>query len=733
MIESQHEEQHSSPILSMAFMLAAHGFSVVPTRVDGSKAPIGAWKKYQTERANAQQLLAWFKNPENTGIGIVTGAASGNAELLEFEGRAVAMKLLEEAADLAVNSGLGEIWERITTGYAEFTPSGGLHFYYRISDAAVPGNTKIARMPGEDGGVLIETRGEGGFSITAPSSGPVHPSGKPWVALSGSPATIPILTWDERQAIHTVLKALDRTPTAEAVIEVIAPKPEGKGITPGDDFNARTTWAELLTPRGWTQVFSVANTTYWRRPGKSIGISATTGRNDGDNLYVFSTSTEFEAEKPYSKFAAFTHIEHAGDFKAAARHLRANGYGVPSIAPTIETNNVRHETAFLQVSPNNSENESIQESIQNQPVKFLTIEEAAYNEELMRARIRRQVKSELDKADAEKLYDGFIYVETLAEELELPITEVPWTIEGIFPKGANVTLTAQYKAGKTTLINNLAKSLADGTRFLNYFKAPEHEGRVVIFNYEVSENQYRRWMKDIAIERSEMVTLVHLRGKAVPLKSDYVQKEVVELLQTLNATTWIVDPFARAFTGSGDENSNSDVSVFLDMLDIIKERAGVSNLVLPVHTGRAQEFGIDRARGATRIDDWADVRWLLKKTDDGRFFSADGRDVMLEEQMLRYDDATRSLTLGGSDARSARKANLEELWVAAVLEHPGSTTTAICTALGKRYDDKALKAARDAAVRGKRVEFRTLGRSDTWYPWGKAPMQYDLVSGGGGE
>ena len=398
---------------------------------------------------------------------------------------------------------------------------------------------------------------------------------------------------------------------------------------------------------------------------------------------------------------------------------------MPSIAPTIETNNVRLDP------------ETAQQSIQIQPtpeaVKFLTIEEAAYNEELMRARIRRQVKSELDKADAEKLYDGFIYVETLAEELELPITEVPWTIEGIFPKGANVTLTAQYKAGKTTLINNLAKSLADGTRFLNYFKAPEHEGRVVIFNYEVSENQYRRWMKDIAIERSEMVTLVHLRGKAVPLKSDYVQKEVVELLQTLNATTWIVDPFARAFTGSGDENSNSDVSVFLDMLDIIKERAGVSNLVLPVHTGRAQEFGIDRARGATRIDDWADVRWLLKKTDDGRFFSADGRDVMLEEQMLRYDDATRSLTLGGSDARSARKANLEELWVAAVLEHPGSTTTAICTALGKRYDDKALKAARDAAVRSKRVEFRTLGRSDTWYPWGKAPMQYDLVSGGGGE
>jgi hypothetical protein len=727
MIEPQHDE-HSLPIFSAALAFAANGCSVVPARVDGSKAPIGAWKKYQTERANAHQIHQWFKDPEQTGLGIITGAASGNLEMLEFEGRAVAMKLLEEAADLAINSGLGHIWEKVTTGYAEFTPSGGLHFYYRISDAAVPGNTKIARMPGEDGGVLIETRGEGGFSITAPSCGSVHPSSKPWVALSGSPATIPSLTWDERQAIHTVLKALDRTPTPETIIEVIAPKAEGGGLTPGDDFNARTTWSELLTPRGWTQVFSVANTTYWRRAGKSIGISATTGRNDGDNLYVFSTSTEFEAEKPYSKFAAFTHLEHGGDFKAAARHLRANGFGIPSIAPTASVSVSASVDSFPILE---SASPIMDSTPEMPPVKFLTIEEAAYNEELMRARIRRQVKSELDKVDAEKLYDGFIYVETLAEELEMPVVEVPWTIEGIFPKGANVTLTAQYKAGKTTLINNLAKSLADGTRFLNYFKAPEHEGRVVIFNYEVSDNQYRRWMKDVAIERSEMVTLVHLRGKSVPLKSNYVQNEVIELLQTLNATTWIVDPFARAFTGSGDENSNSDVSVFLDMLDIIKEKAGVSNLVLPVHTGRAQEFGIDRARGATRIDDWADVRWLLKKTDDGRFFSADGRDVMLEEQMLRYDQSTRSLTLGGSDARSARKANLEELWVTAVLEHPGSTTTALCTALGKRYDDKALKAARDTAVRAKRVEFRSMGRSDTWYAFGKAPVQYDLVAGGG--
>lgn len=700
-------QESANPIFGAAMSFAAHGCSVVPTRMDGSKAPFGAWKKYQTERANAMQLHHWFADPNQTGFGVITGQVSGNLEMLELEGRAIAMGLLDEATELATNSGLLDLLQKVTNGYAEYTPSGGVHFYYRISDAPVPGNTKIARQPGEDGGVLIETRGEGGFSIVAPSSGMVHPSGKAWVAIAGSPATIPTISWDDREAVHSVLRALDRMPTPETVLSVIVDHADaGGGVSPGDDYSKRTSWDEILIPRGWSKVFTQGTTTYWRRPGKNIGISATTGRNDADNLFVFSTSTEFEAEKPYSKFSAFTHLNFNGDFKAAAKNLRANGFGVPSIAPNPEPNVDRSES--VQIAPENVKN--------SEPSKWLSPEEIALNEEIARSRARRRAKEILDNEDATRRYDPIIFVETLGEELELPIEEVDWTINGLIPTGANVTLTAQYKAGKTTMINNLAKSLVDGGKFLNYFNPANHPGRVVIFNYEVSENQYRRWMKDVAIENSEMVTLVHLRGKSVPLRSDYVREQVIETLAKLNCQTWIVDPFARAFTGSGDENSNSDVGAFLDMLDIVKERAGVSNLILPVHTGRAQEFGVDRARGATRIDDWADVRWLLKKTDDGRFFSADGRDVLLEEQQVKFDDVTRSLTLGGSDARTARKDNLEEMWVAAVLNNPGLNTTDLCGVLKRGKDDKALASARKSALARRRVKTSTQGRSEIWWP-----------------
>lgn len=303
--------------------------------MNGTKAPIGSWKKYQSERANGLQLATWYKDGVNTGIGIVTGAASGNLEMLELEGRAVAAGALDTVREIAEASGLDAIWHVLNQGYVELTPSGGLHWLYRIADEPVPGNTKLARRPGENGGVevLCETRGEGGYVVVAPSHGAVHPSGRGWVMVQGSPAQIPTLSWEERQAIHQVFRCLDEMPTVETVKEAVTAAKQD-GLSPGDDYNARATWDEILTSRGWSKVFTAGQTTYWRRPGKSVGISATTGRNDGDNLYVFSTSTEFDAEKPYSKFAAKAHLEFNGDFKACARELRRAGYG--SIQPVSE-------------------------------------------------------------------------------------------------------------------------------------------------------------------------------------------------------------------------------------------------------------------------------------------------------------------------------------------------------------------------------------------------------------
>jgi hypothetical protein len=345
-----------SDILLRALELANQGISVVPVATDGSKRPaLSSWREFQERRPTIEELMRWFSNAE--GVGVICGKVSGNLELLELEGRAVAQKMHVELKELAFASGLGDVWQRINQGYVEITPSGGIHWLYRI-DGEVPGNTKLARRPGENGGidVLAETRGEGGFVIVAPTNGTCHPSGGKWEILGGSPASIPTLTVPERNELHRLFMTFDAIPKQEYINEDLKPKAEG--LTPGDDYNAKVTWEQILEPLGWKKVRTESNgTIQWCRPGKDFGISATSNFAGTDKFYVFSSSTIFEPERSYSKFAVFALVEHQGDFSAAARALRSLGYGQPRAElSTLEI----HSPSLVQL--HNEEGEVIESS-----------------------------------------------------------------------------------------------------------------------------------------------------------------------------------------------------------------------------------------------------------------------------------------------------------------------------------------------------------------------------------
>ncbi|GLY81858.1 phage/plasmid primase, P4 family [Actinoallomurus iriomotensis] len=325
------------------------GIAVLPVRGDGTKAPAVNWRDYQHTPPTRQQVEDWARR--HHGVGVITGAVSGELEMLELEGRAVDAGLLTELLQLAGAAGLGDLLQQLLTGYLERTPSGGVHILYRVTGAAARPNTKLASRPAYEHEltdderrtrerqpgkvfrrVLLETRGEGGFVVVAPTAARCHPTGRPWELLAGGPATIPTITGEQRDALYELAKAFDQTPPPPEPIRFLQPSDDREhaagGISPGDDYEARTDWADILGPAGWTLVFHRGTTRYWRRPGKRDGLSATTGaRDDRDRLYVFTTSTEFEAEVPYTKFGAYALMNHAGDHSAAAKALQAAGYG----------------------------------------------------------------------------------------------------------------------------------------------------------------------------------------------------------------------------------------------------------------------------------------------------------------------------------------------------------------------------------------------------------------------
>lgn len=335
------------------------GFCVIPPVATGRKAPLGEWKDYQTERPHFTVMRNWYDAQTQYGVGLLCGQVSGNLEMLELEGavqnNADFIVLIETAMATA---GLDEIWDRLHDKYHEFTPAGGLHLLYRISDHPVPGNTKIAERPKpvEDHTdkdratmaktpdavimqTLIETRGEGGYVIVAPSQGPVHPSGNPWVLGYGCEAgRVPTITWAQREALVAVLAAFDvpRPRRGKPAVPAIPTQrtastvtPGAEGLRVGDDFNQRGDWGFLET-HGWEISHAAGAETFWVRPGKDRrdGHSASTGyAGDADRLYVWSSATPFPTEEPISRFAAYATLEHGGDWKAATKDLAAQGYG----------------------------------------------------------------------------------------------------------------------------------------------------------------------------------------------------------------------------------------------------------------------------------------------------------------------------------------------------------------------------------------------------------------------
>lgn len=311
------------------------GLSAVPTAIDGSKKPLGGWKQYQASRPTLEQIDTWFANG-HPGFGVICGSVSGGLEMLELEGRAMAEGMWDDFCARCDAAGIGDVLDLIANSYAEETPSGGIHLLFKVSGANL-GNTKLARRPdGTEIQVLFETRGEGGFVVLAPSSGPVHPSGKPWELLEGGFVSLPTITEVERDALYDVARSFDAMP--ERVLQMPRhPDLLPYTTAPGESWFdavvsdlARTSWGDILGKYGLHHHHDSGEITYWTRPGKDTkdGYSATTNAKGTDRLIVFTSAMpldEWSGSGPapsYDRLDVIAAYDHRGDRVEAARSLR---------------------------------------------------------------------------------------------------------------------------------------------------------------------------------------------------------------------------------------------------------------------------------------------------------------------------------------------------------------------------------------------------------------------------
>lgn len=268
------------------------GYSVIPCI---GKKPSVDWKKYQKLPATIDVAKKWKGN-----IAVVCGKVSGGLVVLDFD-----VKNGNRFDDWVkdVNAIDSKVLSKL---YIETTPSGGYHVCYK-SKSGVP-NMKLACN--KDGKATIETRGEGGCSICAPSKG--------YHVYYNTLKNISVISDEEESVLLAVAESFDELERNEYVPKN---KIEITGDTILNRYDSIVNPVQLLQKYGWEIVFSRGEKVYLKRPDKKDGSISATWNVIPDRFYCFTTSTIFESEHVYKASAVYAMLEHGGDFAAACKCL----------------------------------------------------------------------------------------------------------------------------------------------------------------------------------------------------------------------------------------------------------------------------------------------------------------------------------------------------------------------------------------------------------------------------
>lgn len=541
-----------SDLLEAALSYWRAGLSVIPIRTD-KKSPAIDWKQYQTSQCAEWQLAQWYPRYR---IGIACGFAG--VEMIDFDNKA---ELFNAWGHILVEWGVA--FENLVI---QSSARGGRHVIYRCIDfdCVIPGNQKLAqRKVGDEIKTLIETRGQGGQFVAAPSEG--------YALLQGSLENLPLLTAKTREQLINAARTLN-----EYIPPVEQPKEKASvsyDDSPAEEYNASHSFKDLLIAHGWTYSHSRGERDYYARPGKEIrdGISASV-TND-KVFYNWSSNTQhFEPHKAYSKFHVHAILEHAGDMSAAATAI------LQARKPDYEIRAVMPEPQKLSWTPN--------ERVADNPLP-----------------------PALDEWEFEDARDS----------VEKPVERPDELIAGVAFVGSKISMSSDSKGHKTFFQIDLGLTVAHGRE---WFGRKTQRGRVLYVNLELCRYSFQDRLRNIAkkrgiiIERGQFNTL-HLRGK--PITIEQLSKELQKRLEPGEYSLLILDPLYKML-GDRSENDAGDMADLFNKIEALSFNLGFAYLVAHHYAkGNAgQKKMLDRAAGSGVVArDGDTIITLTDIEDDG--------------------------------------------------------------------------------------------------------------------
>ncbi|MFN8554380.1 MAG: DUF927 domain-containing protein [Candidatus Obscuribacterales bacterium] len=307
-----------TPQRQAARLYTSNGLGVIPVWRKRF-AYSSKWSPYQRTIADEQTQNLWFKTDQKRGVAIVCGAVSGGLVVVDIDDPLV----VSELDDKLRAAGLALPYVKVST------PKSGRHIYFRV-EGQTGGAEKWAMTASKK--VRIETRAEGSYVMAPGSSLDSHSeeATAEYTHIDGDWSQIPLLSFEQYKEFESICRSFDARPASQAAPLNVVQSTDEPGGRPGDDYESKVAWSEVLTPHGWILAGQKGDKEEWQRPGNTgkPGCSATVNYQGNDRLYVFSTNAyPFEEGKSYSRFQAYALLNHAGDHKQAAKVLRKQGYG----------------------------------------------------------------------------------------------------------------------------------------------------------------------------------------------------------------------------------------------------------------------------------------------------------------------------------------------------------------------------------------------------------------------
>lgn len=293
-------------MIKQALQYLAHGLSVIPITGRTKEPTVSSWKDQQSSPYSEQEAKIAFNNAK--GIAVVCGIVSGGLTVLDIDCKVNPQKGQQFMDDFFELCG-----KDIANQYIVETQSKGYHIYYR--NEVVDGNKHIAKL---DEGVLIETRGQGGY-VAAP------PTPK-YKVISGKPSQIPVWDNDFKEAVWSLAYSYNEVQEEKADFSIKKHSNTTHKVSVLDDYDQDDHWITVLTDAGWEMVDKKGPKVFWRRPGSENKQSAN-WHTEHRKFYVFTPNTEFEAGQAYSPCAIYAYIRCNKDFTQAARELAEMNYG----------------------------------------------------------------------------------------------------------------------------------------------------------------------------------------------------------------------------------------------------------------------------------------------------------------------------------------------------------------------------------------------------------------------